>query len=189
MTFEIKVLSTDLAEVFTDYVNNMDFGHAPHWKFCNCQYYHVKCSSAEWRERTAEQNQLLAEENIRNGVMHGYLAFDGKKPVAWLNANDWKNYALLEDDEELKSFEGRTGIVVCFLVHPDYRRQALAKGLLERAVEDFRAQGFDRVIGRPFYWTTHPERQYHGVPKMYEELGFQKISETNGVCTYLLELK
>jgi ribosomal protein S18 acetylase RimI-like enzyme len=189
MTIEIKPLTPELAETFTSYVNNMDFHHAPHWQFCNCQYYHVKCTSEEWRSRTAEQNQQLANENIRNGTMRGFLAFDGDKPVGWLNANDWRNYALLDEDQEFLGFEGRTGAIVCFLIHPEYRNHGIASRLLEVAVEDFRQQGFDRVTGRPFLWSAHPERQYHGVPSMFEALGFTKISEKNGEYTYVLELK
>lgn len=189
MTIEFKPISPDLAEIFTSYVSNMDFHHAPHWQFCNCQYYHVKCDSQDWRARTEEQNRLLAHENIRAGIMRGFLAFDNDVPVGWVNANDWRNYALLEDDEQLNSFDGKTGMVVCFLIHPDYRRKGLASQLLETAVEDFRNQGFDRVIGRPFIWSAHPERQYHGVPEMYDRLGFKKISEVNGISSYVLDLK
>lgn len=189
MTIEIKPLSPELAETFTSYVNNMDFHHAPHWQFCNCQYYHLKCTPEEWRERTAEQNQQLAQENIRNGVMQGFMAFDGDKPVGWVNANEWRNYAFFEDNPEMLEFEGRSGAIVCFLIHPEYRNQGLATKLLEAAIEGFRKQGFDRVVGHPFLWSAHPERQYLGIPSMYETLGFQKRSERNGVSTYVLELK
>lgn len=189
MAIEIKPLSPDMAELFTDYLANIDYSHAPHWQFCNCQYYHVKCETEVWRSRTVEMNQKLAHQNIRDGVMRGFLAFDGEKVVGWVNANDWRNYALLEDNEYLKGLDGRTGMVLCFVIHPEYRRQGLARRLLKTAVENFREEGFDRVIGRPFVWSNHPERQYHGVPVMYEELGFEKVFEVNGECTYVLELK
>ena len=189
MTIEIKPLSPDLAETFTTYVNNLDFHHAPHWQFCYCQYYHVKCTTEEWRARTDKQNQQLAKENIQNDVMHGFIAFDGEKPIGWVNANDWRNYALFEGDPELLEFEGKSGAIVCFLIHPEYRKQGLATKLLEAAIEDFRKQGFDRVVGHPFLWSAHPERQYQGIPSMYEALGFEKVSERNGKSTYVLELK
>jgi len=189
MTIEIKALNPDMGEIFINYVKNIDFSHAPHWQFCHCQYYHIKCDSEVWRSRTSEQNEELSRQNIRDGVMQGFLAFDGENPVGWINANDWRNYALLEEDEELLGFEGKTALVVCFLIHPDYRRQGLAKKLLKTAVENFREKGFDRVVGRPFVWEKQPERQYHGVPGMYEALGFEKISEVNGISTYVLDLK
>jgi GNAT superfamily N-acetyltransferase len=189
MKIEIKALTPELGETFIDYVRNIDFSYAPHWQFCHCQYYHLNCDSEVWRSRTSEQNEILARQNIRDGIMQGFLAFDAERVVGWINANDWRNYALLENDEELLGFEGKSGLVVCFLIHPDYRRQGLAKKLLKTAVENFREKGYDRVIGRPFFWSQHPERQYHGVPAMYEELGFEKISEINGVSTYMLDLK
>ena len=186
---KIKPLSPDMAEQFTSYLSEMDFSHADHWRFCYCQYYHLECSGEEWRERTAEQNKALAEENIKNGLMRGLVAMDGDRMVGWVNVNDVKNYAQLKNDEELHSLTGRNAIVVCFVIHPDYRGKGLATRMLKETVEESRRQGFDKIIGKPFIWSAHPQRQYLGVPKMYEDLGFHKVSEANGVNTYILELK
>ena len=186
---KIKPLSPDMAEQFTSYLSEMDFSHADHWRFCYCQYYHLECSGEEWRERTAEQNKALAEENIKNGLMRGLVAMDGDRMVGWVNVNDVNNYAQLKNDEELHSLTGRNAIVVCFVIHPDYRGKGLATRMLKETVEESRRQGFDKIIGKPFIWSAHPQRQYLGVPKMYEDLGFLKVSEANGVNTYILELK
>jgi len=186
---QIKPLNPEMADQFTSYLSEMDYSHAEHWHFCYCQYYHVDCSSVEWRERTAEQNKDLAMENISNGLMHGLVALDGEQMVGLVNVNDVKNFALLKKDEELHQFPGRSAMVVCFVIHPEYRGKGLAGKMLAEAVEESRRQGFDRIIGRPFLWSAHPQRQYHGVPKMYENLGFKEVSETNGVHTYVLELK
>jgi len=186
---EIKPLSPDMANQFTSYLGEMDYSHAEHWHFCYCQYYHVDCSSIAWRQRTAEQNKALAEENIKSGLMRGLVALDGDQMVGWVNVNDINNYALLTSDEELHSFPGSSAMVVCFVIHPDYRGKGLANRMLAEAVEEARRLGFDRVIGRPFLWKTHPERQYHGVPNMFEALGFSEISQSNGEHTYVLELK
>ena len=186
---QIKPLSPDMGKQFTSYLDTLDFSHAEHWHFCYCQYYHVDCTSVAWRQRSAEQNKALAEQNIENGVMHGLVALDGDQMVGWVNVNDVSNYALLKDDNELHQYPGRSAVVVCFVIHPDYRRQGLAEKMLAEAVEESRRQGFDQIFGRPFLWSNHPERQYHGVPKMFETLGFTEISETNGVHTYVLELK
>ena len=72
---------------------------------------------------------------------------------------------------------------------PDYRGKGLATRMLAEAVEECRRQGFDKIIGKPFIWSAHPQRQYLGVPNMYEDLGFHKVSEVNGVNTYILDLK
>lgn len=186
---QIKPLSPDMAQIFTNYLDGLDFSHAEHWHFCYCQYYHINCSTAAWRQRTAEQNRLQAEENIKSGLMRGLVAMDGEQMVGWLNVNDVNQYALLKDDEELHQFPGRSAMVVCFVIHPDYRGKGLASRMLAEAVEESRKQGFDRIIGRPFTWSTHPERQYHGVPKMYENLGFEEISEANGEHTFVLNFK
>lgn len=117
---EIKPLSPDMADQFTSYLGEMDYSHAEHWHFCYCQYYHVDCTSIAWRQRTAEQNKSLAEENIKNGLMRGLVALDGDQMVGWVNVNDINNYALLATDEELHGFPGSSAMVVCFVIHPDY---------------------------------------------------------------------
>jgi ribosomal protein S18 acetylase RimI-like enzyme len=186
---QIKSLSPDMANQFTSYLSEMDFSHAEHWHFCYCQYYHIDCSSAAWRQRTAEQNKALAVQNIESGLMRGLVALAGEQMVGWVNVNDVNNYALLKRDEELQKFPGRSAMVVCFVIHPEYRGKGLANKMLAEAVEISRQEGFDRIIGRPFLWSAHPLRQYHGLPKMFEDLGFKEVSETNGVHTYVLELK
>ena len=186
---QIKSLSPDMANQFTSYLSEMDFSHAEHWHFCYCQYYHIDCSSAEWHQRTAEQNKALAVQNIESGLMRGLVALAGEQMVGWVNVNDVNNYALLKKDEELQKFPGRSAMVVCFVIHPEYRGKGLANKMLAEAVEISRQEGFDRIIGRPCLRSAHPLRQYHGLPKMFEDLGFKEVSETNGVHTYVLELK
>ena len=142
----IKRLSPDMANQFTSYFSEMDFSHAEHWHFCYCQYYHVDCSSAVWRQRTAEQNKALAVINIESGLMRGLVALDGEQMVGWVNVNDINNYALLKKDEELRKFPGRSAMVVCFVIHPNYRGKGLAKNLLAETVEINRKDGFARII-------------------------------------------
>ena len=60
MTIEIKPLSPDMAELFTDYLANIDYSHAPHWQFCNCQYYHVKCETEAWRADDRNEPEISA---------------------------------------------------------------------------------------------------------------------------------
>ncbi len=180
---QIKPLSPEMADQFTSYLSEMDYSHAEHWHFCYCQYYHVDCSSTEWRERTAEQNKALAEENIKSGLMRGLVALDGEQMVGWVNVNDVKNFALLKKDEELHQFPGRSAMVVCFVIHPEYRGKGLANKMLAEAVEESRRQGFDRSSADLSSGVLIPAP----VPrraKNVRELGFKEVSETNGVHTY-----
>lgn len=187
----IKDLTPGMAEEFIAFIDSLDFSHAEHWKNCYCQYHHTNCSGEAWNERMEvdDYNRNLALVNIRNGTMHGLLAMEGDRIIGWCCADDYQNFERLRDDQEMAQFSGRTAAVTCFIIDPDYRGKGIASRLLEEAVERFRGQGFDRVAGRPFQWTAHPQRQYKGSPAMYERLGFEKISDINGVSTYVLPLR
>ncbi len=187
MSYSIKPLSPALATTFTDYLSNLDFGHEPHWATCFCRYYHSNCSADQWQIRTGEHNRLEAVDQIQAGKMKGYLAFDGDKCIGWCNANDASQYIRLEQDIKHIMDGKKVGCVICFVIHPDYRKQGVARLLLKKAVEDFRQGGFDAVLALPVGRMDNPEKHYRGTLNMYKELGFVEIEKHDPVSVMLLE--
>lgn len=177
MNLTIRPLSQDSAKDFTDYFDNLDFSHQPNWKGCYCQFYHLTCTDREWRNRLPEQNRARAMESISRGSMKGYLAYAGEQCVGWCNANNLNAYGRLSHLKELEGFDDRTGVVICFVIYPDYRHQGVARQLLRAAVAGFRQGGYARVLGLPVERKDHPELQYRGTRKMFEEAGFLQINQ------------
>lgn len=155
----------------------MDYSYKPDWQGCFCQYYHTTCDDAGWRSRSPEQNRASALDLIARGEMRGYLAYAEGKCVGWCSANALSALPRLAVFPELAQFAGPSGVIICFVIHPEYRRKGAARRLLRAAVEGFRRDDFARVLGLPFEWKDRPELQYHGSRAMFTEAGFATFSE------------
>lgn len=188
MSYTIKRLSPELSDTFTDYLSSLDFNHAPHWATCFCRFYHTDCSGEQWQNRTGDENRAEAIEQIEAGDMKGYLAFDGEKCIGWCNANDLPQYKRFANDFEYFTKGLKTGCVICYVIHPGYRRQGIARLLLRQAVEDFKAQGFDAVLALPVESIGAPEKLYRGTLNMYKELGFETMEQDGTTSVMWLKL-
>ena len=187
MTYRIEPLTPSLAEVFSEYLKNLSFDHAPHWATCFCRFYHHDCSYDEWFARTGEQNRVEAMEEIKVGNMKGYLAFDGDRCIGWLNANDSRSYIRLAEDVAPFVGERKVGMVICYVIDPMYRRQGVARLLLGRAIEDFRIQGCDGVLALPVDEEENLDTRYRGTLNMYNEAGFKRVLKEDRVNVMWLE--
>ncbi len=187
MNYEIIELTPDLADCFTNYLENLDFSHAQHWSTCYCRYYHTNCSYDIWQNRTSTENKQEALEQIKSGNMKGYLAFDGDKCIGWCNANNLKEYKRFGNELDSIIKGKKTGCVICFVIHPDYRGQGVARQLLKQAIKDFRSQGYDAVIALPIENINEPQKLYRGTLNMYKENGFKEIDKQDNMSIMMLE--
>ena len=190
MGITVRPLAPDMATVFTEYLGGLDFGHAPHWASCYCRYYHTDCPQGEWMERTADRNRAEAMEDIANGKMKGYLAFDGDQCIGWCNANNAREYVRLQEYAGHLLDGRKVGCVICFVIHPSYRGRGVARLLLKHAIADFREQGYDAVMALPYEVgaDADPQRLYRGTLGMYREYGFQEIERHDSLCVMWLGL-
>lgn len=189
MGYDIRPLSPDLAETFSHYLTNLDFSNTPHWASCFCRYYQTTCSFEEWRNRSLETNRNEALQEIKNGNMRGYLAFDGETCVGWCNANDITNFPRIYPDVEPFCRGKRVGCTICFLIHPLHRGKGLARELLARAISDFRAAGFDAMLALPVETADAGQRRYRGTLHMYQQAGYREIKVEDNLHIMWLDLK
>ena len=84
--------------------------------------------------------------------MKGYLVFHEDKCIGWCNANEAGHFIRLEEKMKPIIKDQKVGCVICFVVHPQYRKQGVARMLLERAVKDFKLEGFEAVLALPLEW-------------------------------------
>ncbi|MBC7959901.1 MAG: GNAT family N-acetyltransferase [Vallitaleaceae bacterium] len=188
MTVHIKALTPELTVTFSDYLGNLDFGHAPHWATCFCRFYQNDGSFEEWQGRTGPDNRAEAEREIATGNMKGYMAFDGDKCIGWCNANDAKAYCRLQEHIGPVIKDQKVGCVICFVIHPEYRKQGIARLLLKQAIEDFKTEGFSAVLALPVQSVETPEKMYRGSLNMYTEQGFKEIEKHDEVHVMWLKL-
>lgn len=184
----IEALSPQNAQLFITYLKVMDFHHAPDWAGCFCQYYHQDCTDAEWQRRSADANENDTLQAIQNKTMKGFLAFYGDKVVGWVNANHVEAYLKLIPLLSPYCHSPRTGCIVCFVIHPDYRHQGIASQLLGYAIASFKQEGYTTVLGFPSENQVAPEKAYRGFIKMYRDLGFELLKNHQGSSIMRKEL-
>ena len=188
MTIQIRSLEPKDALDFVEFFEHMDFQHAEHWRGCYCQFYHLKNSGEPWTKTRGEKAREMALINVARGYTRGYLALDGERIVGWCHTNDQVKLPRLNGFIQPFLREGRTAVVACFMVHPEYRHQGIAAGLLQAAIVGSRAEGFTALMGLPSRPDPVPERQYHGNQELYLKAGFTKVAEKSGQEILLLEL-
>ncbi|MEM7299253.1 MAG: GNAT family N-acetyltransferase, partial [Bacteroidota bacterium] len=135
MAIEIKPLTPDLKDDYLFFFDNIVFEENLDRFKCYCYDYHFlgdveSCTRAMSRSAVSD---LIHESNLR-----GYLAFDNGKPVGWCNANNRANYQrLLRDYDYVDNPADKVCSIVCFLIHPNYRRQGIAQQLLDKIIQDY----------------------------------------------------
>lgn len=189
MAYEVKQLSSELSTTFVEYLSNIDFEYEPHWATCFCRYYYLDCSTEEWKNRSGETNSNEALMEIQNGRMHGYLAFDGDKCIGWCNASDANHLSRIKNDLYSYCKDKKVGCTICFVIHPEYRGQGVARLILKKVISDFKDKGYEAMIALPFENRQAPQKQYRGTKNMYEQFGYKEIDHENTVSVMWLNLK
>ncbi len=189
MNCTIKPLGPELAQTFVEYLGNLDFHHAPHWSTCFCRFYYTDCSQEEWVGRAGEKNAAEAVQMIREGQMNGYLAFDGDTCIGWCLADDATRFIRLKNEMAPVITGKRVGSILCYVIRPEYRGQGVARQLLKRAVEDFKAKGYEAVLTLPVDIKDDLQKRYRGTLHMYEEMGFERIQQHDLLSVMWLNLQ
>jgi len=154
------------------------FADNPIWASCYCAFNHVPLAQEQWAERSAAENRGLMQERIACGAQRGYLAYADGEPAGWLNAaprTELPHLARLPafaiDDPE------GVGTIACFVIAPPYRRQGVARALLDAACADFARQGLTVAEGFPAKEPQSDGAAYHGPPALFAAAGFTAVHE------------
>ncbi len=169
---EIRALRPELAGDFLRFFDRDAFMDNPDWSGCYCLFYQF--TGDNWDAATPEQNRAAKQDLIARGEAHGYLAYLDDAPVAWCHAAPRAGLPGLDRSPEFR-FDGdpaRVGAIVCFVVAAPYRRQGLARRLLDAACAGLRAQGFAIAEASPAKHARSDARDYHGRLEMYLSAGF-----------------
>lgn len=157
-----------------DYLSFFDsdaFSDNPDWAGCYCYFYLASPAEKPFEERTAAENRLAITHCIQHGLLHGYLAYLDGKMVGWCHAAPLAAIPNLYDPND--PLADRTGVILCFVIAPAYRSQGIATGLLQAALDGFRAQGLEYAEARAHPSSQDTAANYHGPLTMYLAAGFE----------------
>ncbi|MCI5058613.1 MAG: GNAT family N-acetyltransferase [Flavobacteriales bacterium] len=169
--FEIKPLTKDLRDEYLYFFDHIIFTENPDRAKCYCYDYHFTGNVETCTRETSRASviDLINENNLR-----GYLVFDHDKPIGWCNANDRSNFQrLLKDYDYVDNPNHKVCSIVCFLIHPDYRRQGIAHGILEKIIEDYSASDFDYFEAYPKKEASSCEGNFKGPLELYKRFDFK----------------
>ena len=173
MDITIKQLDSSLLDDFLYYFDKVAFTDNPGWSGCYCQFYHFKGKRSDWAKRTGKQNRDAAKDLIISGQMNGFLAYKDGDPVGWCNVNLKNKYPLLIQDNDINyPYEGKIVSIVCFLIAPEYRKQGIARNLLQFANEYYKSKEFDFIEAYPRKNVKSDAHNYKGPLSLYESEGF-----------------
>ncbi len=175
MRVDIRALSPENKEDYLSFFESVEFQEHPHWANCYCYSYHFTGTSEEWKR---EKNRSCVSAMIDDGSMKGYLAYHKGRVVGWCNANKRLNFQLLNKTYELVDPEhARICSIVCFLVHPDFRRHGIMQQILDQITSDYTALQYEYIEAYPRQGELSTEKLYHGPIEFYMRNGFRMVKE------------
>lgn len=184
MNLIIKPLSPDLTADYLDFFDNRAFSDNNPNGPCYCTG--PSMDAATERRMVSEFGDdvngvvrtpvgLLAESRI-----HGYLAFDGDKSIAWCNAANMDDYVRWIPAFARQNACGKTMSVVCFAIAPEFRGVGVATALLERVISDAETDGYAAVEGYANVQKDRVTFDYHGPIRLYQKAGFVEVARGEG---------
>jgi GNAT superfamily N-acetyltransferase len=155
---------------------HVDAFHALHDSagWCRCVAWWVETWEG-WSRRSAEENRALRDRLTADGIFDGYLAFDGDAAVGWCQALPRDRLAKLRAQFGLASDPG-TWAIGCFFIHPDRRRQGVARRLLGAVLADLPERGARRVEAYPKRATGAGDL-WNGPEAMFRAAGFEVVRD------------
>ena len=194
----VKPLSPELTEDWFSFFNLRAFTDNPPWGGCWCQFPQM---SKEDAIRVRENPEWYGEGGIvrwqhRTRAIRGYLAYVDGFAIGWCNANDRANLPVEAafGPSHYAPAERKEKAVLCFEIAPEYRGRGVATALLQRVIDDARAEGFNAVEAYPSLPRKRDEHDFRGPIRLFEKAGFvvakkARLFEKDKSLTMRLELK
>ncbi len=168
----------------------LDFFRA-HSRGCFCRWWHHEGDDLSWQGLCTvepEQNERAARTALEaeKPSSRGVVAWEGDALVGWLKLSPSPTVSKLYGRRlyrTLTCFDGdrdRTWTIGCMLVHPDRRREGIARALVRGALDLARAEGAVAVEATPRR-PIDPEARDHeiwmGPAALFDDLGFTRIDD------------
>ncbi len=194
MTIEIKPLSAELIPSYLDFFDNHAFSDDSPCGPCYCTSPSMDAVSeaqmvSEFGDDVKGTLRRVAINLLIAGRIHGYLAFENDIPVGWCNAGDRDSYLGWIPDFARQVSLGKTISVLCFAIAPGSRGQGISLALLERVVEDAKAQGYAAVEGYPRIQKDRELYDFNGPLRLFEKAGFVETAREGDLVVMSKDLR
>ena len=109
----------------------------------------------------------------------GLLGYRGKTPVGWISLGPREDFAKLRKSPVMKPVDDRpVWSIVCFVVPSEYRKQGVARELLEGAIAFARKRGVELLESYPVdrEQPSAADASWFGSQRMFDDAGFDEVA-------------
>jgi GNAT superfamily N-acetyltransferase len=177
MEYRIAALTPKLGDAYLAFFDGPAFADNPDWSGCYCHYYFCP-PVLDWKALGAQENRQAMAARIAVDELEGYLAYADERVVGWLNVQPRHRvphaFARLRiEPTSIQVANSDVAMILCFVVHPEYRHRGVARALLRGALAALRERGFRLAEAYPFKGGgSEATDHYHGPRALFEEAGF-----------------
>lgn len=174
MEVEIRALTKNLREDYLHLFDNMVHKENPEWSKCYCNDYHFL---GDVETCTRAMSRAMIIDRIEGEQLQGYLVYKDDQAIGWCNVNNRSNYQrLMRDYDLVDNQQDKVCSVVCFLIHPDYRRQGISQKILDKVIADCTNTDYDYLEAYPKKITASTS-SFNGPFELYKKNGFTVYQE------------
>lgn len=132
---------------------------------------------AEYRRRTAQQNQDDFHALVRSGPPPGLLAFDGELAVGWCQVLPRDDTPALDGAWRTRRVDDApVWAITCFYIRKGYRRRGVMTALITGAAEHARSAGAPALEAYPLDGSVSPSATGTGYASTFEAAGFVEVA-------------
>jgi len=148
---------------------------------CWCMYYRHSGSRGRLPAGTthAQANRAELKTLAASDRPPGLVGYRGKTPVGWVSLGPRQDYAKLRRSPVMKPVDERpVWSVVCFVVPSQYRRQGVARALLDGAIDYAVKCGATLLEAYPVDkpGRSDDDAMWFGAKSMYDAAGFREVA-------------
>ena len=148
---------------------------------CMCQYWRM--TSGEYSRSSSESRRAALLAQLGETPPAGLLAYVDDEPAGWVGFSVRERAGRLVRSRTIPKIDDlAVWAIYCFTVRVGYRRQGIARALLDELIEYAREHGSPALEAYPVETEgarIHGTAAYVGTTGMFEAAGFRRVVETD----------
>jgi ribosomal protein S18 acetylase RimI-like enzyme len=149
---------------------------------CSCMFYR-KTGSADWAggdyAKAKEKNRKALKALADGGEQVGLIGYEDGVPCGWVSFGPREDFKRLANSTIMKPVDDeKVWSVICFVVPSEFRKQGVAKRLLDAAVAFCRKKKVKLLEGYPVDKEGRgaDSSMWFGAKSMFDAAGFEEIA-------------